>query len=785
VRSSKTRKLQLSVFGFKGGPSLTQPVRVKVRKGSKSVSLPLDQTGNEVLQGCGATGLTVSVVSGGKNGKKKKKKGKAASGHAPLSLSMPQCDALSKAARCETIASPGTNCLFPFPSDHYTVPDSSTPTGLRVNLSDASTPANKNGVQINPADINRSDGFSPGESIVTRVPGLDNPTAFQKTGAVPLTDMDRAFDANQPIVLIDASTGQRQLIWSELDSTATSPGNTDLIIRPGRNLLEGHRYIVAMRNLKDAAGNTIPAPPGFALYRDGVKTDVPAIEDRRAHFDEILSKLQQSGIPRGDLYDAWDFTVASTTNITQRMLSIRDRGLADLGDTTPGDGVMQGSAPAFTVTSVLTKDDGTSPLNNGHEAQNVREVTGTYQVPCFLNNPGCAPGGQFNLGADGLPVRTPGNFQTARFTCNIPLSAVTETSPGSGVWNLDHTVRPSMYGHGLFGDYTEVHTTNVRQLGDDEGVLTCATDFTGMMEDDVPTAITALQDLSKFQPIPDGLQQGFLNFIYLDRLLMLSDGFSSDPAFQFGGQSVIDHGDGVYYYGNSQGGIAGGALTAIEPDITRTVLYVPGMNYSTLLTRSVDFSDYSAILYPSYPNQSDRPLLLAMIQLMWDRGEPDGYANHMTGNPLPGTPAHHVLIDMAYGDHQVSNVTTEVEARTIGAPLRHPTLDPGRTPGFVNFFPDIPTLGSLPGPAADGNGSFIWDIGPKRDDGSGGFLGTNPAPITNTAPDDSFGVDPHDTVINTSADLRHQIAEFLLPNGQITDPCGPDPCYAAGWTGPP
>ena len=339
-----------------------------------------------------------------------------------------------------------------------------------------------------------------------------------------------------------------------------------------------------------------------------------------------------------------------------------------------------------------------------------------------------------------------------------------------------------MYGHGLFGDYTEVHTANVRQLGNDEGVLTCATDFTGMMEDDVGTAIQALQDLSKFQPLPDGLQQGFLNFIYLGRLLMLPDGFSSDSAFKFSGNSVIDHGSGLYYYGNSQGGIAGGALTAVEPDITRTVLYVPGMNYSTLLTRSVDFEDYASILYPAYPSESDRPLLLAMIQLMWDRGEPNGYANHMTSDPLPGTPAHHVLIDMAYGDHQVSNVATEVEARTIGAPLRYPTLDPGRTPGFVDFFPDIPILGDLSGPAADGNGMFVWDIGPKR---SGGTLGTDPAPITNTAPNDSFGVDPHDTVINTSALIRHQIAEFLKPAGQIIDPCGPDPCYAAGWAGPP
>jgi hypothetical protein len=785
VSSPKKRKLVLAVRGFGGGPALTDPLRIKTRAGkTKKVTLPLSTSGREVLQGCGADDLLLTAKAPGKNSKKKgKKKGKKPTARATLTRSVPQCDSLARAERCEIIASPGTDCLFPFPSDHYTVPNPNNPTGLRVNLSDASTPANKDGFHINPAGINTSDGFSPGESIVTRVPGLDNPTAFQKTGAVPLTDMDQAFAPNQPIVLIDASTGQRQLIWSEIDSTASNPDNTDLIIRPGRNLIEGHRYIVAMRNLKDAAGNAIQAPPGFALYRDGLTTNIPAIEQRRTHFEELFSKLQGAGIGRGDLYDAWDFTVASTKNITQRMLSIRDRGLADLGDTTPGDGIMQGSAPSFTVTDVKTVDDPTNPLTGSHATENVREVTGTYEVPCFLDSPGCAPGGKFSLGPDGLPVQTPGNFQTARFTCNIPKSAATETSPGSGVWNLDHAVRPSMYGHGLFGDYTEVHTANVRQLGNDEGVLTCATDFTGMMEDDVPTAITALQDLSKFQPIPDGLQQGFLNFIYLGRLLMLPDGFASDDAFKFGGTSVIDQSQGLYYYGNSQGGIAGGALTAVEPDITRTVLYVPGMNYSTLLTRSVDFEDYSLVLYPSYPSESQRPLLLAMIQMMWDRGEPNGYANHMTSDPLPGTPAHHVLIDMAYGDHQVTNVATEVEARTIGAPLRYPTLDPGRTPGFVNFFPDIPTL-DLPGDA-DGNGMFVWDIGPKRDDGMGGFLGTDPAPITNTAPDDSFGVDPHDTVIDTSPQIRHQIAEFLKPEGQIIDPCGPDPCYAAGWTGPP
>ena len=42
----------------------------------------------------------------------------------------------------------------------------------------------------------------------------------------------------------------------------------------------------------------------------------------------------------------------------------------------------------------------------------------------------------------------------------------------------------------------------------------------------------------------------------------------------------------------------GGALVAVSQDITRGVLGVPGMNYSTLLDRSVDFARYEAVRRP-------------------------------------------------------------------------------------------------------------------------------------------------------------------------------------------
>ena len=63
------------------------------------------------------------------------------------------------------------------------------------------------------------------------------------------------------------------------------------------------------------------------------------------------------------------------------------------------------------------------------------------------------------------------------------------------------------------------------------------------------------------------------------------------------------------------------------------------MRYSLLLPRSVDFDEFAAVLYPSYPDELSRPLMLSLIQMLWDRGEPNGYAHRMTDNPLADTPA--------------------------------------------------------------------------------------------------------------------------------------------------
>ena len=669
-------------------------------------------------------------------------------------------------------------CLLPWPNDLFTRRDDSTATGRRVNLQLHAMPRNVAGKPIDPTDFNRADGFSPGQMIVTRVPGLDNMEAFRRTGAAPITDIARSRDRHQPIVVINARTLKRQLVWSEIDSNAgcpayeeptdgpCDPSKADLLIRPASNWEEGERYIVALRHLKDAEGNTIEPNPAFRAYRDGEpRAGLPPLSLRRERMESIFRTLDRAGIERESLYLAWDFTVASSESLAGRMLHIRDDAFAQLGDENLRDLKVDGRAPEFTVDSVTDF----TPEENGAIA---REVTGTFTVPCYLDKPACLPAqSRFLLDpATGMPTQLPGNTHEANFICRIPRWAL--EADGSA-----RPTRPSLYGHGLFGSAGEVGAGNVGAMANEHGFTFCATDWIGMSTLDVPNALVVEADLSGFPTLADRVQQGMLNFLYLGRLMVHPDGFNADAAFRFGGEGAIDT-TRLFYDGNSQGGIIGGALTAVAVDHTRAVLGVPGMNYSTLLRRSVDFVarqdpqapdsfvGYSTAMYTAYPDEIERPLILSMIQMLWDRAEANGYAHHMTRDPLPNTPAHDVLLHVAFGDHQVAPVTAEVEARTIGARvLRKPMLDPGHHSDVDPFF-GIDAFDSFPG---DGSALVVWDSG-------------TPAPPTANVPprpEWGYGRDPHGDPRNEPR-ARLQKSEFLKIDGSVVDTCGGGPCYARG-----
>jgi hypothetical protein len=336
-----------------------------------------------------------------------------------------------------------------------------------------------------------------------------------------------------------------------------------------------------------------------------------------------------------------------------------------------------------------------------------------------------------------------------------------------------------LYGHGLLGDASQVDGGAQEALAAEHDIVLCATDWIGMAQEDIPNDVAILADVSRMNTLADRAQQGMLNFLYLGRALIHPDGMSKDPAFIVDGHQAIDP-SRLYYDGGSQGGIMGGSLAAVAPDLTRAALGVPAMNYSILLQRSVDFDTYAQVMYRAYPDALERPLVLGLIQLLWDRAEADGYAHHMTSDPYPDTPAHQVLMQIAWGDHQVTNWAAMVEARTIGARLRTPILDPGRDPE-VNPFWGIPRIVSFP---TTGSAMSVWDVGPLRTLADGTVKGTPPPPTGNEP--NRPGVDPHGPDASEQVTGRDQVSAFLQPDAQssVIDECGLAPCYLDGWMGP-
>ncbi|TMC48618.1 MAG: hypothetical protein E6J14_11045 [Chloroflexi bacterium] len=693
-------------------------------------------------------------------------------------------------------------CLLPYPNDWFTKPDATSATGRRLDLTLLGMPHNAAGKPIEPQEWNRSDGFSAGAQILTLVPGMTSNADLVPSGLPPVTDLAMNTQPNLGVVLLDVQTGRRVPVWVEIDQYTDEAGlvstgsvQQDLMIHPAANLTDGHRYIVALRHL--VRDDKKPAQPSaaFIAYRDGTAS---SSDPRRAHMENVFRTLQRAGVSRKDLYLAWDFTTASTRNVTGRLLAIRKDAFHQLADNNLADGKVEGNAPAFTVDSV-------SNYTTAQNSRLARQVTGHLTVPCYIA-PTCSPPakcagvtggaindcpspGQFALdpsNPDAVPSQVAGQTYQANFICNV----------GRSGFENHQLLRPVEYGHGLFGGAGEVNSDPQQDMASRFGMMYCATDWFGWASADTPNAAVALADLSRFPLLTDEAQQGELDFLYLARLMIHPQGFGSDKAFQFSdGTSFIDTHQ-AYYDGNSQGGIFGGTVCAVSVDLNRCVLGVSGMDYSILLPRSSDYVakskpdptkldpsnprglvGFSTLFDSAYPDQSQRILIFDLIQTLWDRSDPNGYAGHMTGG-LPDTPSHNVLLQIGYGDHQVANITAEDEARTIGAHGVYPPLVTARYGPYHDVFWSIAPVTSFP---YSGSAIVLFDTGPAAAVLPGGHHGTDPPPPADVP--NRSGEDPHEAPRRAPWG-QVQKSDFLSVGGVVTNPQpGGAPYFAWGWDG--
>jgi hypothetical protein len=273
-----------------------------------------------------------------------------------------------------------------------------------------------------------------------------------------------------------------------------------------------------------------------------------------------------------------------------------------------------------------------------------------------------------------------------------------------------------------------------------------------------------------------------LNTMFLGRLLTNVNGLGAAKEFQTSaGANMLNNAE-AYYDGNSQGAIFGGAVTAVSTEWTKAVLGVGGMNYSTLLNRSVDFDQYFAILRGAYPDPLQQQIIFGVLQMLWDRGETAGYVQHLTDRAYDRTPKHEVLLTVAFGDHQVAPITADNIARTLRLPLYQPTLPEDVEPMLgvstpqTDFFYNLDPIRKFP---LEGSALYYW------------YDGTLPPPLGNITPTMSTAYqaqcqgtaaetdvaceDPHE-MPRRQPQVIAQKKAFFQPDGTITNVCKDEPC---------
>lgn len=605
-------------------------------------------------------------------------------------------------------------CTLPWPSSLYLEPDAERATGYTLRFAPNALPANRVGTAVDPAPFAQLDGYGLGTPIMMYFRDLD-------ASMLPDENNIGGSLAAEAEILVyeDAGKGLRRIpYFAELDAHESDPAKKILFVRPAIILPPGERFIVAVRGLRNRAGELYSASAAFDALRAGNASD-PRLQPRQKRFDRLLLDLSSGGIDTASLQLAWDFNTASEDALHRRLLAMRDDALAFVGQ----DG------PELTVTSSAVFSTADDP------EMRVR-IEGTVRVPAYTKPKsfGIFTHTVLDLDADGLPRRS--GSKDVHFWMVVPQSITTTASHGL-----------IQYGHGLLGSGSQTLGGHNKTIANRYNYIFFGCDLAGFSEQDELAVGVAVNNMSAFEWVGDTIHQGLIDYLLVGRAVQRH--VAEIPALQ---GANIDP-SRFYYSGISQGGIFGGTYMAISTDVTRGHLGVPGMNYNLLLYRSVDFTPFFDMLRVSYPDSADQAVLLGLAQLMWDGTDPVSYYRNISGSPLPNTPQHEVLAAPAKGDYQVAVLSMEIVARTLGTimPILNP-YDFERTP-FELIPAEYPRVGS---------GIVLYDFG-------------NPWPAAGNAPplEDQLG-DPHGRPRRLPAHNRQM--DHFFRTGEIIDVCGGDGC---------
>jgi hypothetical protein len=583
----------------------------------------------------------------------------------------------------------GQGCLLPWPSMAYATVDATTATGYRIDIAAGAMPINVDGIGIDPATINRWDGFS---AIGPMLAMFE--TGVSATGLPSHKNPDESLAASSPIVLVSMKTGQRVPVFAEVDQNTRDVEKRALIIRPLARLETSSRYAVAIRtSVKAADGSELVVSPGFAAIRDGKGFSHKRFGALAERYTEIFSALATAGVDKSELALAWDFVTASDDFLRSDLTIMRDAALTAIG--------VDGANLTFTATV------------QPNSAQTYKRYLGTFKSPDFLTA-GETDSSVIRRDAGSKPQLQ--GMRDAQFAAIIPKCVETEPLP-----------RPTIiFGHGLFGSSEGYLDDNfVADLAQQHCLVIIAGDFIGLTERQFTLAAHAVNDLNRGIEISEKLAQSVIDFIALESIAR--GPMADSPEFRGPGNAVVIDKTKTFYVGGSLGGIMGNTFMAYDPNITRGVLAVPGGNWSMLLERSTAWSALMGAAQGAYEDQTVYQLNLALgLGMGLEPYDPMTTAAHVIKDPLFGNPTKNILIWYTLGDCLVTNIATEMVAREMGIQVIGPSVKSpwGLTP--------------VPGPLQ--NGVTIYNehpspmppdtnVPPASDNGTHSGVNRNPAAL--------------------------------------------------------
>jgi pimeloyl-ACP methyl ester carboxylesterase len=557
----------------------------------------------------------------------------------------------------------GESELTFYPSDRYTVADSSTPTGLRVHIDDATDPL-ASAYPVTTAELDELDGFSTIGGVILKFSAPLDPSGIVLRPDADPPVLDPVRDAgdytksDSPLFLVDVDAaspnhgtalGIVPIYYEQPKDVDYDTDEFTLIAQPATPLRPGTRYALMASTALHAydgttVGRTKDMTSALSSSKDGYALEL------QAAVDEATTAV---GIAKSDVVAATVFTTASS-----------QRGVIEMAKA-------RRAAPPPAQGDPFT-------IETAYAAPNPRvRFRASYETPEFRKD---KPDGKWELDASGAPVVQ----KTVPLELFLAFSDATKSGPRPVV----------IFQHGLGGDKDGCWGTSERlaaidpngaaviaidspehgSRGSANGLVQSVYGFFGIDPDTNDFDIGRARDNFR-QMASDQLE--LVRFIEtLGNLDLLPLDANGQPAPD--GKPDLDL-SRIYYIGHSFGSVQGATVFALAPEITRATWNVGGAGLMMLLRDSQLFSIVVHSLTPPRTPFGAVARFMAVTQAIVDPGDPLNFGRNATLEPLDGVPGwsgRDVLLQEVKNDNTVPNSTSEALARAAGLGILNDLTDP-------------------------------------------------------------------------------------------------------------